>query len=306
MIMLNAKALGEEIKRLRKNNNLSQSQLAEGICTQATISGIEAGRGYPGVDILYILSIRLKVSLDYFYKILLNDAQDYIQDTEHILENLMKKKDYGEAFEISANELKQSSRNLGYKFDQLIKWVNIISGYYLKKMNWQTAVHMLENLLDSNHPLFGQDFIDFKIQNSIAIIYAENGMFQKSLQQYNTILSFNDFLKQQHRFQIKIHYNLSKLYFLQQDYNHSLKHAKSGITLSVQNEDISMAGQLYFQQGLSLEQLNEDLEKIIDAFKTSLFIFRLLNRQEYIQMVEEQKGELIGRDQAGCLAVADS
>ncbi|WP_299095523.1 hypothetical protein [uncultured Metabacillus sp.] len=37
MIELNTKALGMEIKRLRKVNNLSQSQLAEGICTQATI-----------------------------------------------------------------------------------------------------------------------------------------------------------------------------------------------------------------------------------------------------------------------------
>lgn len=297
MIVLNAKALGEEIKRLRKTNNLSQAQLAEGICTQATISGIEAGRGYPSVDILYILSIRLKVSLDYFFKILLNDAQGYIQDTERMLEDLMKKKDYKETFEITTNELKQSTRNLGYKFDQLIKWVNIISSYYLKKVDWQKAVSMLENLLDSNHPLFGQDFIDFKIQNSLAIIYAENRMFQKSLQQYNTILSYHDFLKQHHRFQIKIHYNLAKLYFLQQDYIHSLKHTELGITLSNQNEDMSMVGQLYFQQGMALEELNADPQKISDAFKTSLFIFKLLDRQEYIQMVNEQKGEFININQ---------
>ncbi|WP_313800104.1 helix-turn-helix domain-containing protein [Cytobacillus sp.] len=297
MIVLNAKALGEEIKRLRKTNNLSQAQLAEGICTQATISGIEAGRGYPSVDILYILSIRLKVSLDYFFKILLNDAQGYIQDTERMLEDLMKKKDYKETFEITTNELKQSTRNLGYKFDQLIKWVNIISSYYLKKVDWQKAVSMLENLLDSSHPLFGQDFIDFKIQNSLAIIYAENKMFQKSLQQYNTILSYHDFLKQHHRFQIKIHYNLAKLYYLQQDYIHSLKHTDLGITLSNQNEDMSMVGQLYFQQGMSLEELNADPQKISDAFKTSLFIFKLLGRQEYVRMVNEQKGAFVNANQ---------
>lgn len=297
MIVLNAKALGEEIKRLRKTNNLSQAQLAEGICTQATISGIEAGKGYPSVDILYILSIRLKVSLDYFFKILLNDAQGYIQETEHMLEDLMKKKDYKETFEITTNELKQTSRNLGYKFDQLIKWVHIISSYYLKKMDWQKAVTKLENLLDSNHPLFGQDFIDFKIQNSLAIIYAENKMFQKSLQQYNTILSYHDFLKQHHRFRIKIHYNLSKLYFLQQEYEHSLEHTKLGISLSNQYEDVSMAGQLYFQQGMSLEVLKADPQKISDAFKKSLFIFQLLDRQEYIQMVNEQKSEFVKTEQ---------
>ncbi|WP_102275215.1 helix-turn-helix domain-containing protein [Cytobacillus massiliigabonensis] len=299
MIVLNAKALGEEIKRLRKTNNLSQAQLAEGICTQATISGIEAGRGYPSVDILYILSIRLKVSLDYFYKILLNDAQGYIQETERILEDLMKRKDYKETFEITANELKQSTRNLGYKFDQLIKWVYTISSYYLKKIDWQKAVTMLEDLLDSNHPLFGQDFIDFKIQNSLAIIYAENKMFQKSLQQYNTILSYHDFLKQHYLFQIKIHYNLAKLYFLQQDFKLSLIHAELGIQLSLENEDISMAGQLYYQQGISLEELGANPQKISDAFKTSLFIFQLLKRQEYVQMINKKKGEFVETEQKG-------
>ena len=296
MIVLNAKALGEEIKRLRKTNNLSQAQLAEGICTQATISGIEAGRGYPSVDILYILSIRLKVSLDYFFKILLNDAQGYIQETECMLEELMKKKDYKETFEITTNELRQSTRNLGYKFDQLIKWVHIISSYYLKKIDWQKAIAMLEDLLDNNHPLFGQDFIDFKIQNSLAIIYAENKMFQKSLQQYNTILSFHVFLKQHHRFQIKIHYNLAKLYFLQKDYELSFTHTELGISLSAKNEDVSMAGQLYFQQGMSLEKLEADPQLIKDVFKKSLFIFHLLDRQEYIQMVNEQKGEFVKQE----------
>ncbi|MFP9128391.1 helix-turn-helix domain-containing protein [Niallia sp. BSM11] len=292
MVELNAKALGEEVKRLRKLNKLSQTQLADGICTQATISGIEAGRGYPSVDILYIISIRLKVTLEYLYKILLNDAEDYIKETEELLEDLMKQKNYKEAYEICQSERKQGNRNLGYKFEQLIAWVHIVSGYYLQKYDYRIAIKELENLLDDDHPLFGQDFIDFRIQNSIAIIYAENSLFQKSLRQYKKILSYQEFLKQQHKFQIKLHYNISKLFFLQKEYIRSLEHADSGIALTKQKEDISMAGQLYFQRGECLEELDEDLDAVKEAYRKSLFIFELLGNEQYAAMVKEQKQDI--------------
>ena len=292
MVELNAKALGAEIKRLRKMNKISQAQLADGICTQATISGIEAGRGYPGVDILYIISIRLKVSLEYLYKILLNDAEDYIKETEELLENLMKQKNYQEAFEICQSERKQGSRQLGYKFEQLIAWVHIVSSYYLEKYDYHTAIKELENLLDDDHPLFGQDFIDFRIQNSIAIIFAENNLFQKSLRQYKKILTYKEFLKQQHKFQIKLHYNISKLFFLQKEYTLSLEHADLGIALGKQKEDISMTGQLYFQRGECLEVLSGDIMKAIDSYRRSMFIFELLGNEQYVKMVKEQKREI--------------
>ncbi|MGM7722955.1 helix-turn-helix domain-containing protein [Metabacillus sp. Hm71] len=282
-----------EIKRLRKVNNLSQSQLAEGICTQATISGIEAGKGYPSVDILYILSIRLKVTLDYFYKILLNDAQEYIQETEKYLEELLKKKNYEEAFQICSSELSQKNRQMGYKFDQIINWVYIVSSYYLKKMDFHSSINKLNALLDHSHPLYGQDFLDFKIQNSIAIIFAENQLYQESLEQYHILLSYKDFLSQHFRFHIKIYYNLSKLYFLLNDYEKSLTFANLGIKMSVLNEDISMAGQLYFQKGMSLEGLIKDTSEIKQSYQNSFFIFQLLNRDNYMEMVKEQKGKFL-------------
>ncbi|KKI90730.1 hypothetical protein WQ54_19190 [Bacillus sp. SA1-12] len=296
MIELNTKALGMEIKRLRKLNNLSQSQLAEGICTQATISGIEAGKGYPSVDILYVLSIRLKVTLDFFYKILLNDAQEYIQETEKYLQELLKKKNYEEAFQLCSNELSQKNRQMGYKFDQLIKWNYFVSSYYLKKMDFRTSINNLKQLLDKSHPLFGQDFLDFKIQNSIAIIYAENQLYQESLNQYHLILSYKDFLSQQYRFHIKIYYNLSKLYFLLKDYEKSFKFANLGINMSVLNEDMSMAGQLYFQKGMCLERLKKGSTEINKSYQNSLLIFQLLKRDNYIEMVKEQKGKFLGKN----------
>ncbi|MFD1739557.1 helix-turn-helix domain-containing protein [Bacillus salitolerans] len=284
--------LGKEIKRLRKKHKISQKQLADGICTQPTISGVEAGKVYPSLDILYSISLRLKVNLDYFIKILLNETQHYIEETVNHIEHLMKNLDYQDAFDISSFELKQKSRNLGYRFDQLIKWTYIVTSYNLKKMDWEQCIIGLNNLIDQSHPLFGQDFEDMRIKNSIAIIYAEKKEYDKSLKEYNEILSFKDFLYHQPKFYIKVHYNISKLYFLKDYYSESLYHVKEGIKISLENEDMSSLGQLYFQQGLCFERLNYEND-IKECYKKSYLFFKLLNRENFIQMVLDKKGQYL-------------
>ena len=46
---------------------LSQQTLAEGICEQSQISKIERGHFIPSADLLFKLSQRLEVPLDYFF-----------------------------------------------------------------------------------------------------------------------------------------------------------------------------------------------------------------------------------------------
>lgn len=62
-------SFGENLKLVRKNNHLSQEDLAEmlGVSRQA-VSKWELGEGYPEVDKLIILSKKLNVSLDSLMK----------------------------------------------------------------------------------------------------------------------------------------------------------------------------------------------------------------------------------------------
>ncbi len=58
-------SFGENLQKIRKNNQLSQEELAEmlGVSRQA-VSKWELGEGYPEVDKLLILSKKLNISLD--------------------------------------------------------------------------------------------------------------------------------------------------------------------------------------------------------------------------------------------------
>ncbi|CAJ1228650.1 helix-turn-helix transcriptional regulator [Levilactobacillus zymae] len=56
--------LGDKLKQYRKQKNLSQQELAEGICTQATVSLMEKKNKVPSIKIILQICRRLNVSLE--------------------------------------------------------------------------------------------------------------------------------------------------------------------------------------------------------------------------------------------------
>ena len=56
------KTLGEVIKEKRLEKGLKQSELADGICTQATISNLENKSGMPNLPILVAIGNRLGIA----------------------------------------------------------------------------------------------------------------------------------------------------------------------------------------------------------------------------------------------------
>jgi transcriptional regulator with XRE-family HTH domain len=70
--------IGKKIKELRKIVGLTQSELAEEICTQALISRIEKGDIYPSATAIYQISKKLGVDVNYFFEIGTTPRLDYI------------------------------------------------------------------------------------------------------------------------------------------------------------------------------------------------------------------------------------
>lgn len=76
------KIRGDKIKQYRKKSGLSQSKLAEGICTQATVSLIEKNNQLPSMPILYQLCARLGV-----------EVEDVVETGNHELTDIFSKID---------------------------------------------------------------------------------------------------------------------------------------------------------------------------------------------------------------------
>ncbi|WP_054725439.1 helix-turn-helix domain-containing protein [Paucilactobacillus hokkaidonensis] len=87
------KLRGDQLKTFRKNKGLSQKQLAQGICTQATISLIEKNNKVPGMTILAQLCARLGISLAQ----ILVDENQVLTDVFTTIDRLILQKQYDAA-----------------------------------------------------------------------------------------------------------------------------------------------------------------------------------------------------------------
>lgn len=75
---------GETLKKLRKQNNLTQNELGSKIgLSKAVISKYENGMGYPSYDVLIRIAQYFKVTTDY----LLGVSRSRVLDVSHLSES---------------------------------------------------------------------------------------------------------------------------------------------------------------------------------------------------------------------------
>jgi transcriptional regulator with XRE-family HTH domain len=86
--------IGKTIKELRKFNGLSQTELSQGLCTQAQISKLENGTETPSSELLYFLSQRLGVDMNYFFDIKGTPRLDYVIEVQNQLRKNIRNRDY--------------------------------------------------------------------------------------------------------------------------------------------------------------------------------------------------------------------
>ena len=60
---LRIESFGKQIKQLRIEKNLTQKELAKGVCSQAELSKIENGKIMPTIDLVQRLSQKLHISM---------------------------------------------------------------------------------------------------------------------------------------------------------------------------------------------------------------------------------------------------
>ncbi|MBY8911006.1 helix-turn-helix domain-containing protein, partial [Salinicoccus roseus] len=68
--------IGQRIKEIRNNNNLTQEELADGIISRTYLSLIEKGSVHPSTNVLIKLSERLNCSVN-----------DFMQEVSHFRYN---------------------------------------------------------------------------------------------------------------------------------------------------------------------------------------------------------------------------
>jgi transcriptional regulator with XRE-family HTH domain len=286
-------AIGRKIKELRKTIGITQGELANGICTQALISRIEKGDIYPSATVLYEISQRLGVDVNYFFEIGLTPRLDYIKEVEHQLRVLRREFRYEEMMEIVRVEEQNPLFTNNEKNLQLLYWHKGLYLFEVKKER-EAALQVLQQALELTNTLKkAWTEREMEILLSMGAVYFKENFLEKALEIYNDLRSHLKSYKRLQDITIKTRllYNLSRVYTRLGEYKKSIHFINEGIQWCKESEHIFMVGEFYYNLGYNNELLH-NYDKAIPHYEKAQLIFHLQNDYKYDQYIEGRLAKL--------------
>lgn len=281
--------IGLALRRLRKKHNLTQKDLANGICSQAEISKIESGTHSPTVDLLFALSRRLQVPINSFL-----DHTNYRESLKLLDENLLIRFRNSEFLSIYQETQKLiHSSPLDEELNLLVRYFYYLSAYRLKKIDYRTCIIVLQQLSDHYSTLHYSPSMIIRIKSAIAILHFENKSYKHSRSVYEELMELDFDSDELIVERIRIHYNYSKILMKLHAVENALFIVNEAIRISLFEKDMSLLGQLYAQKGECQEILSLPTEDISNSYTNAFLLFDMMDIREYRQIMLETKSNFI-------------
>ncbi|KML05556.1 helix-turn-helix transcriptional regulator [Rossellomorea marisflavi] len=269
--------IGKKISELRNEMNLTQGELAEGICTQASISLIEKGELDPNATSLYQISKKLGVDVNYFFHIGSTPRLDYITEVEKQVRKLRILNEFEEMMNIVSIEEKNPLFYNDPKNLQFLYWHKSI--YYSEvKNDHQQAVSILEEAfaLFPNKKratteleiemMLTIGIYEFSLGNYEAVI-EEYGKIQKILDGTNRVLNDKSI-------KTRLYYNLARAHTRLGNLEESTALLNEGIDWCIECEELYLLAGLYYQIGYNYE-LSDDYENALEYLDYCILLYAL-------------------------------
>lgn len=248
-----------KIKNRRKQLNMSQAELANGICTQGTISNIENGNSFPSTVVLKEIALKLGIDL---FDITFTEQDDI----EKVLDKVSKLTSFGEH--------KSAYYELNGKINPLaIKSITTKKKYYyylgsttlIGLNDAESAKIIFENIFNDFE--MGSDVVDLLIYAGMGIVKIEMGFvneahewFEKAqlLLKNSTLFNVDNIIEI-----LKIYFNIAKYYSIIEDYESAIKICDEGIYWANQLRTSYHLGYLTYEKGFNCFKIGEIRESEI-------------------------------------------
>ncbi|MFZ3589004.1 helix-turn-helix domain-containing protein [Bacillus sp. DJP31] len=301
MFEWDSKRLGKEIKDLRMQAGLSQSELAEDIISQGHISNLEKGKlgVYLSAKNLFRLAERLGVPVDYFYHVATYSEINYANTIKDKITELINIQDYQMAYQIIKREKKSPVFFKNRRNKQFLLWQEGIALFYIDKQKDQVLLLLNEALKLTNcNPNISSEQ-DIEILNSIGIIHYETNdqinataTYNKALRKFDEIPYISD-----PSIKTKLKYNLAKSQTGIKNYQSSIKTCLEGIKWAATNHSLKSLGKLHYQIAYNHLKIGE-LNDAYDYFTKAKTYFELLEDHQSLKKANEMliitKQKLVG------------
>lgn len=252
-------SLGDKIKEKRLEQGLTQSELAVGICTQASISNLESNTTIPSLTILLAIGNRLNMEL--------NELSDYAIEQVNPVVSIFKKVQLlrsqfklREAYNLIVENISIEELKTNYEKKQYYYYLGITS--LLGKENVSDA-HYNFNLALIIETEANSKFLDILTTNGIGLAYFLGNeedkaltYFEKSLVELDNFSS--EFVLLSENIEItRLYYGTAKFYSKIKEYKKAVDLCTLGINLQQKQNINYELEQLYYEKAFNLAELNE-------------------------------------------------
>lgn len=226
--------LAEKFRLKRKELRLSQQTLAEGICEQSQISKIERGHFIPSADLLFKLSQRLEVPLDYFFNEQI-EIKSNLSNFKQLSARLLDDRNYNDLEYLYKIEIERGSF-LTLEDRTYLEWVKSIIDFYQYNLQFDAISH-LENILSK---VSSTTLIYLKALNTLSNFYSLVGReedYEKNYSHLMELYQTKNFEHQEFLFgYIRVRYNYAHYLVSKEKYNEAIQEALETIELCKQRQ----------------------------------------------------------------------
>lgn len=276
--------LASRLKERRKALKMSQKELAEGICKQGQISRIENGEYTPGSELLYALSRKLRVSMDYFFDEQVQDEKNELENFRLVAENFISQRDYS-SLKYLYNLESKSSSHLSLSDKMYLEWIQTLVLFYCDD-NKLEAVSKLEKLLKERNI---SEINYLRFSNTLFNFYYDID----NLNQFNEIRDnlekrVNNLIIhtiEELELSIKFNYNISRYLWLQNNVEDALNKISETIRICKRYRSNYLLADLYLLLGNASASFG-NIDEVRDYYTKAKFLYNLDGNQEMSLKVE--------------------
>lgn len=281
--------LASRLKKRRKALKMSQKELAEGICKQGQISRIENGEYTPGSELLYALSRKLRVSMDYFFDEQVQDEKNELENFRLVAENFISQRDYS-SLKYLYNLESKSSSHLSLSDKMYLEWIQTLVLFYCDN-NKLEAVSKLEKLIKEKNI---SEINYLRFSNTLFNFYYDID----DLNQFNEIRDnlekrVNNLIIhtiEELELSIKFNYNISRYLWLQNNVEDALNKISETIRICKRYRSNYLLADLYLLLGNASASFG-NIDEVRDYYTKAKFLYNLDGNQEMSLKVEHYLAE---------------
>lgn len=275
------KVLGQKVKEARKNKKISQIELAEGICTQATISNIESKDRCDSLDIFSTVCRRLDLDVEKCIAYTEEQKLDLFLDE---IEEKCSRLEHKEAFTLLENySIKNVCLNtvLASKYNYYQGITNLIGAN-----DSLSALFYLHKAMDYKK---NQNIYSILSINALGSSYALKGEMDKAKVYYDkSMVLLEQYTGIMEPIAYKAYFNSAKFYSMIKEYETSIQLCEQAIGSNKKKGTFHYIDLFYYELGFNQYMTNK--EEIM-SYKMAYYFATYLNNKELIDIILQDAKE---------------